>query len=181
VRALLRRGVHCTPAHGVGRYFDALGALLLSRPLARYEGEVAMALESAADPRERGAYPFALCDAADPPWQVDLRPAVRAVVRDVARGVPAGVVAARFHETLARVAETLVERAIQQTGDLPVVLTGGCFQNALLADRVSRRLAARTALLRHREVPPGDGGIALGQAAVAAACLAGGGEQPTCV
>jgi len=178
VRGLLHRGVRCTPAHGVGRSFDALGALLLERPLARYEGEVALALEALADPNERGCYPFVLRDEGGWPWQVDLRPAVRTAVGELVRRVPAPIVAARFHETLACIAEALVQRARREVGDLPLALSGGCFQNARLTGRICQRLGDRARLIRHREVPPNDGGIALGQAVVAGAHLAE--EDATC-
>jgi hydrogenase maturation factor HypF (carbamoyltransferase family) len=84
----------------------------------------------------------------------------------------------RFHATLAHVAAELVRWAARERGErLPVALSGGCFQNALLACRVRERLAPRFRVLLHREVPPGDGGIALGQAVVAAARLAIGSEE----
>jgi hydrogenase maturation protein HypF len=82
------------------------------------------------------------------------------------------VISARFHNTLARATGALVRRAVERTGDLPVVLTGGCFQNALLAEATAAELEGLSVFL-HRRVPPGDGGLALGQAVVAAA-LAGG-------
>jgi hydrogenase maturation protein HypF len=76
-------------------------------------------------------------------------------------------VSAAFHETLADVAAALVRGAAERCGRLPVVLTGGCFQNARLASGVRRRLAGDFEVLLHGEVPPGDGGLALGQALVA--------------
>jgi hydrogenase maturation protein HypF len=78
------------------------------------------------------------------------------------------VISGRFHNTLAKGTGALVKRAVERTGDLPVVLTGGCFQNALLAERVVGELGELRVFL-HRRVPPGDGGLALGQAVVAAA------------
>jgi hydrogenase maturation protein HypF len=178
VRSLLAARAQTVPAHGVGRYFDGLGALVLGMPHARYEGEVALAWNLAADPTERRPYPIALDAAAGGRVEADLRPMVRAVVADLARGVAAATIAGRFHETLAVAAERLVRHAGEAGGvRLPVALTGGCFQNALLAERVHERLRARHRVLLHREIPPGDGGIALGQAVVAAARLAAGTEE----
>jgi hydrogenase maturation protein HypF len=153
-------------AHGVGRLFDAVGALGLCRPQSRYEGEVALAWNAVADPRERTFYPFAL-DTGRRPWQVDTRPLVRAVVNDLLAGERAHAVSARFHNTVAAISITLVDAACAAWGPSPVALTGGCFANPWLAEWVSAGLAPKLRVLRHREVPPGDGGLALGQALVA--------------
>lgn len=173
VRRLLRRDVACVPAHGVGRLFDAVGALVLGRADADFQGEVAMAWNSVAERGEAAPYPFAL-DLARTPWELDWRPLARAVLADHLAGRPPGGISARFHATLGAMAEAVVREASARTGDLPLVLTGGCFQNALLATEVQRRLARHHSVLLHRRVPPGDGGIALGQALVADERLARG-------
>lgn len=177
VRDLVRQMVRdrvCTPlARGAGRYFDGFGALFLSRPFARHEGQVALAWNVAADEAERRSYPLAMDLAAAPP-ELDLRPALRAATADFLSGVSAGSISGRFHNTLADATGALVSLVAEQSGDLPVVLTGGCFQNALLAERVLENLPARRVLL-HRRVPPGDGGLALGQAVVANALARSGG------
>jgi hydrogenase maturation protein HypF len=100
----------------------------------------------------------------------DPRPLIRAVAEDVLAGVGAGVVAARFHAALARLVRELARRACRESGTDVVGLTGGVFQNALLLSAAGRALAAdgRT-VLRHRVVPPNDGGLCLGQVLVAAA------------
>ncbi|HET7452177.1 MAG TPA: carbamoyltransferase HypF [Thermoanaerobaculia bacterium] len=168
VRRLLATGVHTAPARGIGRYFDGFGALFLARPVSRDEGQVALAWNVAADPSERRVYPFSV-ERAETPWQLDFRPAVRAAVGDFLTGASPAAISGRFHETVAAATAVLVGRAVEIAGKLPVVLTGGCFQNALLAERVLDhvgRLGLRPLL--HRAVPPGDGGLALGQAVVAA-------------
>jgi hydrogenase maturation protein HypF len=169
VRRQLAAGVNSPLAHGAGRWFDAIGALVLALAQSRYEGEAALRLErcAAAVWTAVPAYPFAFrADAA--PWQIDLRPTVRAVVRELLVGRPAATIAARFHSTVASAGESMVRHAIERNGTLPVVLSGGCFQNPLLVSAVETRLADLR-VHRHRLVPPGDGGLALGQAAVAAA------------
>jgi hydrogenase maturation protein HypF len=172
VRALLREASHTLPAHGVGRYFDALAALVLERPLARYEGELALLWNGCADPAERRPYGFALREGAAGVVEVDLRTLAREAVSDHVAGVPAASIAGRFHETLAAAAAALVARADAACGErLPVAMSGGCFQNALLAERVRARLGEGRRVLLHRAVPPGDGGLALGQALVAASLL----------
>jgi hydrogenase maturation protein HypF len=93
-------------------------------------------------------------------------------VDDAIAGVPAAAISARFHETLARAAAMLVRETASdgELGCLPLVLTGGCFANARLAERVLANAAGRRVFL-HRRVPPGDGGLALGQAFAAGARL----------
>jgi hydrogenase maturation protein HypF len=173
VQQMLDRRVHVPKARGLGRYFDGFGALFLSRPASSYEGQIALAWNVAAEAAERGAYPFDLdLEAATP--EVDLRATLRAAVEDFFAGAAPGAISARFHNTLARATAELVRRAVAHAGRLPIVLTGGCFQNALLAERVLEELDGHPVLL-HRRVPAGDGGLALGQAAVAGALSKSGG------
>ncbi len=113
-----------------------------------------------------GALPFEL-DLAVTPWQLDWRPLVRAAAAEVAAGSPAGAVSMRFHRTLAAAAAGLVRAAAARTGRLPVVLTGGVFQNARLAELTISGLGADFDVYLPAQVPPGDGGLALGQAVVA--------------
>jgi hydrogenase maturation protein HypF len=166
VRQMIARGVQAPLAHGVGRYFDALGALVLGRSRSSYEGQVALAWNLAADPAETGRYRFEI-DFAAAPWQLDLRPLVRDAVGDLLAGRTAATISGRFHNTLAAATAVLVRETARRTGRLPVVLTGGCFQNARLAEGVLAELAAEFDVRLHREVPPGDGGVSLGQALVA--------------
>ena len=102
---------------------------------------------------------------------VDLRPAVRATVADLLAGRSAATVSGRFHATLAAAAVEMVELAERRVGRLPVVLTGGCFQNARLVEDLLAALTPRFRVYVHEQVPPNDGGIALGQAMVAGARL----------
>ena len=174
---LLQTGLHAPLAHGAGRAFDVAAALALGRTEARFEGQLAMALEGALDPGAAGAYPFAIIagERGQQPGDVlDLRPLWRALVRDVADHAPAGAVAARFHRALVAAGAELVRRALRRTGPLPLVLTGGCFQNAALVEGLREALAGVVEVYQHETVPPGDGGIALGQAVVADAVLRAG-------
>ena len=92
---------------------------------------------------------------------------VREIAFDVLAGRPAASISAAFHNTLVVATEALLRAAATRHGHLPVVLTGGCFQNARLAESLVSSLTGRFDVLLHEEVPPGDGGIALGQAVVA--------------
>jgi hydrogenase maturation protein HypF len=172
---MLASDLHCPPAHGAGRAFDAAAALALGRTEARFEGQLALALDGALDPSAPGSYPFELAPGeAGAPGQLDLRPLWRALVADVLGGAPAGAVSARFHRALVAAGAALVRRAVDRTGPLPLVLTGGCFQNAHLAEGLREALSGLVEVYQHETVPPGDGGIALGQAVVADAVLRGG-------
>jgi hydrogenase maturation protein HypF len=161
-------------ARGVGRYFDGIGALVLGRRVATYEGQVALAWNLAADPAEEGVYPYDL--ERDDIAVLDLRPLVRAVLEDLTSGCPAQTISGRFHNTMVLATKELVHLAAMRAGRLPVVLTGGCFQNALLAERTVSRLEPEFRVYTHGEIPPGDGGIALGQALVADAIARGEGH-----
>lgn len=165
VQRLLRNGSRAPLARGVGRYFDAVGALVLGRPASAHEGQVALEWNLVADRGERGVYPYAIQEGPLP--ELDLRPLAHAVVADHRAGRSPGAIAARFHNTLARATGDLVRGAVQQVGPLPVVLSGGCFQNALLAEAVRAEVLPFAQVYLHGEVPPGDGGIALGQAVIA--------------
>jgi hydrogenase maturation protein HypF len=173
VRRMLSAGVNTTAAHGVGRYFDAVGALGLGRVESRHEGQVALEWNLAADPNEDGGYPFAVGEGSHG-CELDLRPAVRVLAAELTGGVSPGAVSARFHNTLAAATAELIELARRQAGDVPVVLSGGVFQNAMLVDRVSRAVRPGVPVLRHGTVPPGDGGLALGQAVIASAVVRAG-------
>lgn len=173
VRQMLATGLNTAAAHGVGRYFDAVGALGLGRVESRHEGQVALEWNLAADPAEDGVYEFA-SGGTGPLEEVDLRPAVRGLAFDLLQGVSPAIVSARFHNTLAAATAEIVGSARRGAGDLPVVLTGGVFQNALLVERVLRAIGPGVRVLRHSAVPPGDGGLALGQAVVASAVVQAG-------
>ncbi|MCR4415597.1 MAG: hypothetical protein NUV77_24560, partial [Thermoguttaceae bacterium] len=179
VVALLARPRLCPRTSSLGRLFDAVAALcgLLADETGRatlsFEGQAAMALEFAADPECLEAYPLPLSPGE--PAVADWEPLVRAVLADRAAGVPVAIISARFHNALADWAVKTACRfagAFGAKGGAPIVLGGGCFQNALLARRVSQRLGATG----HRvflpsAIPTGDGGIALGQAFVARAAF----------
>jgi hydrogenase maturation protein HypF len=168
VRQMLATQFRSPLAHGAGRYFDGVGSLVLGRPDSRYEGQVALEWNVVADPGEAGIYDYDI-DWRRSPWQVDLRPMIRDVVRELRAGIAPSTISGRFHNTLTAATAVVVRRAGREHGELPVVLTGGCFQNARLAEGVANDLTATFTVHLHREVPPGDGGLALGQAVVAAA------------
>ncbi len=161
IRRMVARNFNTPLARGVGRLFDALGAICLTRPDARYEGEVAMMWNLAADPHETGRYEIVIREGVSP-WEIDPRPMIKQATLDFIGGVDPSTISARFHNTLADVTIEVARAA----GDYPIVLTGGCFQNKRLAESVLSGLP--NAVMNHT-IPPGDGGLALGQALIALA------------
>ncbi len=190
---MLERGLNAPVTTSAGRLFDAVAALLDLHQQVTFEGQAAMALEFLADPTEEGAYPLPVTRTKDEgrrtkdegqkpvdrshqsssalrpsSFVLDWGPLVEGVLEDLQRGIKPGIIAGRFHNALV---EAILAVA-QAVGERRVALTGGCFQNRLLTERATRRLSeAGFEVLLHRQVPPNDGGISLGQVAVAAARL----------
>jgi hydrogenase maturation protein HypF len=171
VRRMLAERLNTPLAHGAGRYFDAIGALALATPRSAFEGQVAMQCNFAAAPTENGVYDFAL-DTSLQPWSIDLRPMVRQATQNLVDGQAGAVICARFHNTLVAATAQAVRMVRQQFGHLPVVLTGGCFANQRLTESLLTALSPEFGVYLHGLIPPGDGGLALGQVVVSHALLA---------
>jgi len=179
---LIETGLHSPWTSSAGRLFDAVAALTGIHQFVTYEGQAAMALEFATDTSIADAYPLDLRETepgpdddrgSRPRFELDWRPTIAAVVDDVRGDVATGTIAGRFHNGLVA---AIVELA-RRVGEPRIALTGGCFQNVLLTTRARRALEkAGFEVLLHRQVPANDGGISLGQIAVAAARLNGGRE-----
>ncbi|MGJ6960292.1 carbamoyltransferase HypF [Streptosporangium sp. G11] len=169
VVAVAEAGTNSPLTSSAGRLFDAVAAILGLRDTAGYEGQAAIALEQCADPAERGAYPARIADEG-PLVTIQVADLVRAVVEDTRAGAVPALVAARFHNGLATATARVCGRLREDTGLGTVALSGGVFQNRLLLDGLTAALRLRgLQVLTHRAVPPNDGGISFGQAAVAAA------------
>jgi hydrogenase maturation protein HypF len=154
----------------MGRLFDAVSSLLGVRHTASYEAQAAIELEYIADDcradraRHRGrAYQFARTGN-----EFDAAPVLRAIIDDLRGGCAPGPMAAGFHVAVAQLIADTADRLREETGIERVALSGGVFQNVLLLRLTRAALAARhLQVLTHRLVPPNDGGLALGQVAVA--------------
>jgi hydrogenase maturation protein HypF len=169
VLGMVRRAVHAPPTSSVGRLFDAVAALAGTRHVNQYEGQAAMELEARVDESEQAAYPLPLAHAAAV-WEPG--PLIRAVTKDVRRGARPGTIAARFHNALTSAVVEGCRGLREKEGLATVVLSGGCFQNRRLLTRTRTGLEREGfRVLTHRRVPPNDGGISLGQAAIALATL----------
>jgi hydrogenase maturation protein HypF len=153
----------------MGRLFDAVAALCGLRAQVSYEGQAAVELEACAIPGDGLGYALPLTEERGR-RVIDPCPAILAIAGDLAAGVPPGTVAARFHEGVALATAAACSEAAARHGLELVVLSGGVFQNRLLLERTAALLAsAGLRTLVPERLPPNDGGIAYGQAAVAAA------------
>ncbi len=172
---MLSSGLRSPWTTSAGRLFDGVAALIGLHDRVSFEGEAAMSLEFVADDTCRDAYALPLqTGEPEEPTLLDWRPMLENIIEDIRRGVAVETIAGKFHNGLARAIAELASLV----GESRVVLSGGCFQNQLLAERTSRLLQERGfEVLRHHQVPANDGGISLGQLAIAAARLRDGDSQ----
>lgn len=169
----LMAGVNTPKASSMGRLFDAAAAILGLRQVAEYEGQAAMELEALAGWRPAAEYPAVIHDDGQGGWEIDPMPVLTRLALRRIKGYDIADLAADFHASIAWVTAEVLRRAVEQTGIRTVVLSGGSFQNARLLTSLRERLESRRIhTLIARELPPGDGGISFGQAAIAAARLA---------
>mgnify|MGYP002382116270 CR=1 FL=1 len=179
VERMLAQGCRTPLTSSVGRLFDAVASLLGTIGRVSYEGQAAVELEWLASRQVAdGSYPFNLEEippeaSGVQPLSIDTRPLIAAIIDDLGRNVTPALIARRFHTTMVEMIEAVCVRLRDTTGLESVALSGGVFQSVLLTAETSARLRANGfRVLRHRLVPPNDGGLSLGQAAIAAALLA---------
>jgi hydrogenase maturation protein HypF len=175
--SMLRAGTGCVPTTSMGRLFDAVASLVGVCQQSGYEGQAAIELEAAlvaggAAGADAPSYRFDLVEK-DGVVLVDPAPGLSSAVRDVLDGVPSAEASRRFHTGAALMVRDVARTVRDSHGVAAVGLTGGVFQNATMTMDCRRLLEADGfEVLVHRRVPPNDGGLALGQAMVAA--LGGG-------
>lgn len=158
LHAALTGQLNCPRTSSVGRLFDAVASLLELCQINQYEGQAAMALEmSATSSASDQHYDFHIQPTA--PIVIDWKITLEQLLEDRSHS-PVELIAAKFHNTLAEIILTLAQRAGQKT----VILSGGCFQNACLTTKAAKRLkSGGFAVYCHENIPPNDGGLALGQ------------------
>ena len=163
---MIARKFNSVPTSSCGRLFDAVASIVGLRHEVNFEGQAAIELEAIAEEGNTERYPFSTGE------EVDFRPAVESIVRDIAAGVTRPAIAARFHNTVAAaIIETCV-RIRRETGLKRVCPSGGTFQNMrLLRSAAAGLRAGGFDVFLQAQAPPNDGGIALGQAAIAAEVL----------
>jgi hydrogenase maturation protein HypF len=179
-RHAIERRINAPLTSSAGRLFDAVASLIGVRDYVTFEGQAAMELQWLAAQRpHRGDQYYELSafemSKASSPMLLDTRPIIRAITKELYDGVDAAVIALRFHATLSRMITEVCILLRGQSGIDRVVLSGGVFMNLLLAEWVEKELLACGFFpFRHQRVPPNDGGLSLGQLAVAAKRLAEG-------
>jgi hydrogenase maturation protein HypF len=173
VSRMITRGINTVRTSSCGRLFDAVASMIGLRHEVTFEGQAAIELEMAVQDGIADTYSFDI-DSSEPA-QIDMRPAIREIVRDLQNNQPVGVIAARFHNTIAAVIAEMCQRIRASEKLNRVCLTGGTFQNMYLLEHtvaLLRKLGFEVFI--HSAVPPNDGGIALGQAVIANEILKSG-------
>ncbi|PYX94745.1 MAG: carbamoyltransferase HypF [Acidobacteria bacterium] len=164
---MMERNVNSPLTSSCGRLFDAVAALAGVRQKINYEAQAAIELEMLIAPTTR-AYPFAIRAAVDG-WIIDTRPCFDALIDDLSSGVPAGLISAAFHNGLVEIFLHVAKLLRERESLNRVCLSGGSFQNAYLSEQLHGKLVENGfEVFTHSEVPAGDGGLALGQALIAA-------------
>ncbi|MGA7954172.1 MAG: carbamoyltransferase HypF [Gloeobacterales cyanobacterium] len=168
VSKILTKHLNAPRTSSVGRLFDAVSSLVGLRHKASFEGQAAMDLEFALAGLETDEqYEFDMVEL-EKPFVIDWTLMVKGVLEDLGDKVPVGKISAKFHNTLVETIITVAKRV----GETKVVLSGGCFQNKYLTERAVHRLRQENLEpYWHRQIPPNDGGIALGQLLAAAHML----------
>jgi hydrogenase maturation protein HypF len=174
LKTMLQRRLNSPATSSIGRLFDAVASLAGIRQQVRFEGQAAMELEFALEGTETDeAYELPVLrngrlSGSQPsttpsrftPYTLDWSPMLTALLDDIQGKSPPSAISAKFHNMLA---ESIVAVA-RQLGQERAVLSGGCFQNRYLTERIIQRLRAEGFRpYWHQRVPPNDGGIALGQ------------------
>jgi hydrogenase maturation protein HypF len=170
---MIGKKLNCPLTSSLGRLFDAVAALIGLRGTVLYEGQAAIELEQLASTYKGvlEGYPFAF-DQDHMPATLDVLPMIRAIVADIQRDVPMARIAAGFHCTIAGLLASACHEARETNGLNIVALSGGVFQNRLLLEQLVTRLEDMSfQVYLNRRVPPNDGGVSLGQLAIASARL----------
>jgi hydrogenase maturation protein HypF len=166
---MIEQGVNSPLSSSMGRLFDGVSALIGVRETARYDAQAAIELEQLLEPGERAGRPLGWeLHEGESPLRIDPRPLVRELAAELERGAGARELSLRFHETVLEMVVRTCLLIRERSGLGNVVLSGGVFQNEFLlrgADESLRRAGFMTYV--HRRVPTNDGGVALGQAAIA--------------
>jgi hydrogenase maturation protein HypF len=165
---MIQKNVNCPQTSSLGRLFDGVAAIAGVRNRVNFEGQAAMELEMLAADDTDSVYDVEWL--AKNPARILPAPIIRGVVQDVQNGLSVAEISIKFHKTLIDLFAEICA-AVRRDCELKrVVLSGGCFQNSILLSGMIRELTSRDfEVYAHRQVPTNDGGIALGQAMVAAA------------
>jgi hydrogenase maturation protein HypF len=164
LKKMLLQKINTPLTCSAGRLFDAVASLIGLRQHISFEGQAAMDLEFIADKNESSRYSFEFSE--NDPCVINWQPMIMEMLEDIRLKIPAGIVSARFHNYLV---EIIVEIALMSREER-IVLTGGCFQNKYLTERTIQRLQQKgLRVFWHKDIPPNDGGLSVGQLMAVAA------------
>lgn len=165
---MISKGINSPLTSSLGRLFDGVAAICGIRQQVNFEGQAAMELEMAAVQDSVTVYDYAWDT--DDAYRILTEPIIRGVADDVVKGTPIGEISSRFHRTLICLFTDFCVQIGKERELNRVVLSGGVFQNSILLTGLTRALEEKDfKVFSHQLVPTNDGGISLGQAAVAAA------------
>lgn len=163
VLTAIEKQINCPLTSSAGRLFDAIAALTGICTVSGFHAEAPMRLESVADLSTHSHYEFAQNDV------IQFEPAIAGIVGDLMNQVPVAVISSKFHNTVIEALLRTVKKMHQETGIRKVALSGGSFQNHYLLERLEKKLETlKMKVYSNSTIPVNDGGIALGQLAVAA-------------
>jgi hydrogenase maturation protein HypF len=164
----LEKGVNCVETSSLGRVFDAAAAMLGLGSYNHFDAQLPMALEAIIENEIEEHYDFELTDRTGKPLQLDLGKMVKELIADIQKGLTNSVISAKFHNCLAAGLLEMAKAARENTKLNTVALSGGVFCNRYLTNRLIRQLKQNDfSVLFNRQVPSNDGGISVGQAAIA--------------
>lgn len=159
----IRKNIHCPLSSGAGRLFDGIAAISGICTHALFHAEAPMRLESMITPGIRSFYDVDITDT------ISFIPAIRQIYQDGLNHTEPGIISAQFHNTVVEASIRVIRKISIETGIRQVALSGGTFQNKYLTERMEERLEAeKFTVFKHSLVPCNDGGLALGQIAIAA-------------
>jgi hydrogenase maturation protein HypF len=168
VAQITQKGLNSPLTSSAGRMFDAVSALLGFEGRIDFEGQAAIELEYLADDLHQGGYSY-LIDESEGVLKVNISPGIKEIIKDLSYKVNKSIIASRFHETIACVVLECCMRIRGGTGLNRVVLSGGVFQNMKLLESCVLKLRKHGfSVYTHSTIPANDGGVALGQAVIAA-------------
>lgn len=171
VAQMLNKEVNCPTTSSVGRLFDAVAALIDLRCQTTFSGQAAMELEAISDSNEGGSYPFEISpQQTKTPMVIETRGLLKGIIDDLQSGVEPKKIGGRFHNTLIEMLTTICLELAKIHNIYDVACSGGVFQNKIISQGLEKSLRKMALTVHcHHEIPCNDGGLALGQAAVAAA------------
>lgn len=169
----LEKRINCVKTSSLGRVFDAVAAMLGLGSYNNFDAQLPMALEAIIEDGIAEHYDFELLKGIDEPMQFDLNEMIRQIIGDIQKGRAAGLISAKFHNTLSIALLAMAKRARESMELETVTLSGGVFCNRYLTNRLIKQLRQNGfSVFFNRDFPANDGGLSIGQAAIAAYLLA---------